>query len=48
VKRVEPTADGSYLRALLDKDFTGEQMAVITAPLSPQLVVAGAGSARRW
>ena len=46
MKRVEPTADGSYLRALLDKDFTGEQMAVITAPLSPQLVVAGAGSGK--
>jgi DNA helicase-2/ATP-dependent DNA helicase PcrA len=46
VKRVEPTADGSYLRALLDKDFTGEQMAVITAPLSPPLVGAGAGSGK--
>jgi DNA helicase-2/ATP-dependent DNA helicase PcrA len=46
VARVQPTADGGYLRALLDKDFTDEQMAVITAPLAPQLVVAGAGSGK--
>ncbi|HVT20299.1 MAG TPA: ATP-dependent DNA helicase [Mycobacteriales bacterium] len=44
--RVAPGADGGYLRTLLDKDFTAEQMAVITAPLSPQLVIAGAGSGK--
>ncbi|HVT20951.1 MAG TPA: ATP-dependent DNA helicase [Mycobacteriales bacterium] len=44
--RVQPAADGDYLRALLDMDFTDEQMAVITAPLTPQLVVAGAGSGK--
>lgn len=37
---------GDYLRSLLDKDFTGEQMAIITAPLEPQLVIAGAGSGK--
>ena len=41
-----PTADGGYLRALLETDFTDEQMAVITAPLTPQLVIAGAGSGK--
>ncbi|HEX3706642.1 MAG TPA: ATP-dependent DNA helicase [Mycobacteriales bacterium] len=41
-----PTADGGYLRELLGKDFTDEQMAVITADLTPQLVVAGAGSGK--
>src|SRR3954454_24280391 len=41
-----PTADGDYLRDLLGKPFTGEQLAVATAPLSPQLVVAGAGSGK--
>src|SRR5580692_3580610 len=40
------TADGRYLNALLGKDFTDEQLAVITADLSPQLVVAGAGSGK--
>ncbi|HVT64668.1 MAG TPA: ATP-dependent DNA helicase [Mycobacteriales bacterium] len=44
--RIQPTADGGYLRTLLGKDFTDEQMAVITAPLAPQLVVAGAGSGK--
>jgi DNA helicase-2/ATP-dependent DNA helicase PcrA len=44
--RVRPAADGEYLRVLLGKDFTDEQMAVITAPLTPQLVVAGAGSGK--
>ncbi|HVV74939.1 MAG TPA: ATP-dependent DNA helicase [Mycobacteriales bacterium] len=44
--RIRPTADGSYLRDLLGKDFTAEQMAVITAPLEPQLVIAGAGSGK--
>ncbi len=41
-----PTADGSYLAELLGKDFTDEQLAVITADLVPQLVVAGAGSGK--
>jgi DNA helicase II / ATP-dependent DNA helicase PcrA len=41
-----PSADGGYLRELLGKDFTHEQMAVITADLAPQLVVAGAGSGK--
>jgi DNA helicase-2/ATP-dependent DNA helicase PcrA len=40
------TADGSYLRDLLGKDFTDEQLAAATAPMSPQLVVAGAGSGK--
>jgi DNA helicase-2/ATP-dependent DNA helicase PcrA len=39
-------ASGDYLRALLDKDFTAEQMAIITADLTPQLVIAGAGSGK--
>lgn len=46
MKPVSPSADGSYLSELLGKDFTGEQMAVITADLTPQLVVAGAGSGK--
>jgi DNA helicase-2/ATP-dependent DNA helicase PcrA len=37
---------GRYLCALLGKDFTAEQLAVATAPLEPQLVVAGAGSGK--
>src|SRR3954452_12722916 len=41
-----PTADGDYLRDLLGKPFTAEQLAVATAPLTPQLVVAGAGSGK--
>jgi DNA helicase-2/ATP-dependent DNA helicase PcrA len=41
-----PTADGSYLRDLLGKPFTDEQLAAATAPMSPQLVVAGAGSGK--
>jgi DNA helicase-2/ATP-dependent DNA helicase PcrA len=43
---VLPTADGAYLRDLLGKSFTDEQLAAATAPLSPQLVVAGAGSGK--
>jgi DNA helicase-2/ATP-dependent DNA helicase PcrA len=39
-------AGGDYLRGLLDKDFTAEQMAIITAELAPQLVIAGAGSGK--
>jgi DNA helicase-2/ATP-dependent DNA helicase PcrA len=34
------------LRALLDIDFTDEQLAAATAPLAPGLVVAGAGSGK--
>jgi DNA helicase II / ATP-dependent DNA helicase PcrA len=41
-----PTADGQYLRALLGKDFTDDQLAAATAPMTPQLVVAGAGSGK--
>jgi DNA helicase II / ATP-dependent DNA helicase PcrA len=41
-----PTADGGYLRDLLGKAFTDEQLAAATAPMSPQLVVAGAGSGK--
>ncbi|MDQ1573444.1 MAG: ATP-dependent helicase UvrD/PcrA, partial [Actinomycetota bacterium] len=39
-------AAGHYLRALLGKPFSDEQLAVVTAPLAPQLVVAGAGSGK--
>jgi DNA helicase-2/ATP-dependent DNA helicase PcrA len=41
-----PAADGRYLRDLLATPFTDEQLAVITAPPTPQLVVAGAGSGK--
>ncbi|HET6817439.1 MAG TPA: ATP-dependent DNA helicase [Mycobacteriales bacterium] len=41
-----PTADGSYLRDLLGKPFTREQLDAATAPMTPQLVVAGAGSGK--
>ena len=40
------TADGDYLRDLLGKPFTDEQLHAATAPMSPQLVVAGAGSGK--
>src|SRR4051795_4485705 len=40
------TADGAYLRDLLGKPFTDEQLVAATAPLTPQLVVAGAGSGK--
>jgi DNA helicase-2/ATP-dependent DNA helicase PcrA len=43
---LRPGPDGGYLRELLGRDFTDEQMAIITAPLGPQLVVAGAGSGK--
>lgn len=39
-------AGGRYLSELLGSDFTDEQLAVVTAPLAPQLVVAGAGSGK--
>lgn len=41
-----PEASGWYLRELLDVDFTAEQLACITAPFTPQLVTAGAGSGK--
>jgi DNA helicase-2/ATP-dependent DNA helicase PcrA len=43
---VTPDASGTYLRDLLHRDFTGEQLAVATHPLAPLLVVAGAGSGK--
>jgi DNA helicase-2/ATP-dependent DNA helicase PcrA len=46
VALVKPDPDGGYLRALLDTDFTAEQLAIATHPLGPQLVVAGAGSGK--
>jgi len=42
----QPDASGDYLRELLAVDFTAEQLACITAPLTPQLVTAGAGSGK--
>ncbi|MEP6697411.1 MAG: ATP-dependent DNA helicase [Pseudonocardiales bacterium] len=41
-----PAADGAYLCRLLGAEFTDEQLAVVIAPLAPQLVVAGAGSGK--
>ncbi|MDX6227675.1 MAG: ATP-dependent helicase UvrD/PcrA [Frankiales bacterium] len=41
-----PSADGHYLRALLDKPFTDRQLEIVTAGLQPQLVIAGAGSGK--
>jgi DNA helicase II / ATP-dependent DNA helicase PcrA len=46
VTAASATADGRYLTELLGKDFTDEQLAIITAPLRPQLVIAGAGSGK--
>jgi DNA helicase-2/ATP-dependent DNA helicase PcrA len=43
---LRPAAGGGYLRELLDVDFTDEQLAIITSPLRPQLVIAGAGSGK--
>jgi DNA helicase-2/ATP-dependent DNA helicase PcrA len=43
---VRPGADGRYLRDLLGTPFTPTQLAVVTAPLRPQLVIAGAGSGK--
>ena len=37
---------GGYLRELLGLQLTEEQLAVVTHPLAPQLVVAGAGSGK--
>jgi DNA helicase II / ATP-dependent DNA helicase PcrA len=39
-------ANGDYLSELLGKNFTAEQLASITAPFAPQLVIAGAGSGK--
>jgi DNA helicase-2/ATP-dependent DNA helicase PcrA len=44
--RLRPSADGEYLKSVLGQDFTAEQLAIITAPLRPQLVIAGAGSGK--
>ena len=41
-----PDAAGHYLAELLGTPFSDEQRAVITAPLGPQLVIAGAGSGK--
>ncbi|MFL6077838.1 MAG: UvrD-helicase domain-containing protein [Mycobacteriales bacterium] len=43
---VTPDRSGRYLAELLGRPFTPEQLEVITAPLAPQLVVAGAGSGK--
>ena len=43
---IVPAADGRYLRDLLGKPFTDEQLRIITADLCPQLVIAGAGSGK--
>ena len=43
---IVPAADGRYLRELLGKPFTDEQLRIITAGLCPQLVIAGAGSGK--
>lgn len=42
----QPGPSGSYLRELLGLPYTDEQLCVITHPLAPQLVVAGAGSGK--
>ena len=44
--QLTPSADGHYLRALLDKPFTDRQLEIVTAGLNPQLVIAGAGSGK--
>ncbi len=41
-----PEAAGRYLRELLGVPYTAEQLQIITHPLCPQLVVAGAGSGK--
>ncbi|HET7531088.1 MAG TPA: ATP-dependent DNA helicase [Mycobacteriales bacterium] len=46
MSRVQPEPSGAYLRALLDVDFTDDQLAIATHDLTPQLVVAGAGSGK--
>jgi len=46
VSRVTPEPSGAYLRELLGVDFTDDQLAIATHDLTPQLVVAGAGSGK--
>jgi DNA helicase-2/ATP-dependent DNA helicase PcrA len=46
VTTLTPDPNGDYLRRLLGVEFTDEQLAIITAPLRPQLVIAGAGSGK--
>jgi DNA helicase-2/ATP-dependent DNA helicase PcrA len=46
VSAVRPDPDGRYLDALLGMRFTSAQLDIITAPLEPQLVIAGAGSGK--
>src|SRR3954467_6532713 len=46
MSRVTPEPSGAYLRGLLDVDFTDDQLAIATHDLTPQLVVAGAGSGK--
>src|SRR3954467_7769986 len=46
VSRVTPEPSGAYLRELLAVDFTDDQLAIATHDLTPQLVVAGAGSGK--
>src|SRR5947209_6466622 len=43
---LRPDANGRYLRELLGVDFTDAQLAIATHELTPQLVVAGAGSGK--
>lgn len=46
VDAVLPEATGAYLRTVLGRPLSDEQLAAVTAPLQPQLVVAGAGSGK--
>jgi len=41
-----PDPEGRYLPGLLGRPLTAEQLAAATAPLQPQLIVAGAGSGK--
>jgi DNA helicase-2/ATP-dependent DNA helicase PcrA len=45
-RRLDPEPSGDYLRALLGVDFTDDQLRIATHDLTPQLVVAGAGSGK--
>src|SRR3954465_13411175 len=44
--RVTPERSGAYLRDLLEVEFTDDQLRIATHDLTPQLVVAGAGSGK--
>jgi DNA helicase-2/ATP-dependent DNA helicase PcrA len=46
VRSVRAEPSGRYLRAVLDTPFTDEQLQIITALLTPQLVIAAAGSGK--